>query len=78
MFESLASLFVYVLILIEIFINMPINGIYRLPGITTKDNIIIIGGLLSCIISFILSIYIPLPLCISIPILIFYMYTYLK
>lgn len=72
MIEIIASVILYLLIGLELFINMPMNGVYKIPFINTKDNIIIFGGLLTFIFSFIMTRQLPLSLPIAIILIILY------
>ncbi len=62
------SFFVYILVFIEIFINMPMNGVYRLPGNWTKDSTIVAV----LVAAGVLSVYFTLPWYASIILFILY------
>lgn len=44
---------------VDLFINLPMNGVYSLPGKWSKDNTITIGIIVSIIISIIIFYFIP-------------------
>lgn len=78
MIETLSNVILYLLIGMELFINMPMNGVYRLPGsFWTKDTVIMVGGLLTFIFAFIMTRQLPLSLPISIVLIILY-FVYVK
>ena len=66
------SFIFYILIFVEIFINCPMNGVYRLPGNWTKDSTIGIGLLASFLSAGFLAKKYPLPWYISVFLLILY------
>lgn len=62
--ELLSNVFLYFLIGVELFINMPINGVYRVPisFLQTKDNTIIAGMIASIAFASFMAVRYPLSL----------------
>lgn len=69
---------VVMIICIEVFINMPMNGVYSVPFLCkTKDCTIVLGGILGLVISLLVSIFYPIPYFYSL-IFLFLYYIYIK
>lgn len=67
------NLILYFLIGTELFINMPMNGVYRLPGhFRNKDDIIITGFLLAIVFASLMTLKISMPLPVVITALVLY------
>jgi len=70
-FAITLSYILYILFFIDFFINLPMNGYFRL---LSKDNTIIVGYIISIVLSIVVVKYFVLPLYVSIPLLMLYFY----
>lgn len=74
--EKSITFIAFALFFVDVFVNLPMNGVYRLPGNWNKDNTIMFGLLATLILSTVL-VYngFVIPLWITIPYVILYFKT---
>ena len=67
------TLIALILLFIDIFVNLPMNGFYRLPGNWTKDTTIITGVLVAFVLAWVITANFSIPIYITMTYILLYL-----